>query len=73
MIIPGEYSAQSEVAPKPYQQRSTPFTFVLATMSSSSMIRTEVFTTAGFYDDAMPIDYVDGDLCLRLQKMDSSS
>jgi rhamnosyltransferase len=39
-----------------------------AAMTSGSLIKTSVFRTAGFYDEALFVDYVDYDFCLRLGK-----
>jgi rhamnosyltransferase len=37
-------------------------------MTSGSLIRADVFAKVGFYDEAMFIDYVDFEFCLRLQR-----
>jgi rhamnosyltransferase len=68
MIVPGQYSAQAMSAPKPAHSGKPQFSFVMATMSSGSLIKSSVFERTGFYDDALFIDYVDVDFCLRLQK-----
>jgi len=68
MIVPGQYSAQGTSATKPAHSGKPQFSFVMATMSSGSLIKSSVFTKMGFYDDALFIDYVDVDFCLRLQK-----
>jgi rhamnosyltransferase len=44
------------------------FCFITAAPNSGSLIRADVFTSAGFFDEAMFIDYVDVDYCLRVQK-----
>ncbi len=67
MIAPGQYSAQGTPAAKPAHSGKPQFSFVKATMSSGNLIKAEVFATAGFFDDALFIDYVDVDYCLRLQ------
>jgi rhamnosyltransferase len=41
---------------------------VRTAMTSGSLIRTEVFTKHGFYDEALFIDYVDYEHCLRVQR-----
>jgi rhamnosyltransferase len=51
----------------PNATRLPEFSFVRTAMTSGSLIRTEVFTRLGFYDEAMFIDYVDYDHCLRAQ------
>jgi rhamnosyltransferase len=45
-----------------------PFEQVITAMTSGSLIRTDVFSTVGFYDESMFIDYVDYDFCLRLRR-----
>jgi rhamnosyltransferase len=37
-------------------------------MTSGSLMKTSIFASAGLYDEAMFIDYVDYDFCLRLGK-----
>ena len=37
-------------------------------IASGSLVKAEVFGVTGFFDEAMFIDYVDTDFCLRLQK-----
>jgi rhamnosyltransferase len=68
MIVPGQYSAQGTSATKPAHSGKPQFSLVMATMSSGNLIKAEVFATVGFFDDALFIDYVDADFCLRLQK-----
>jgi rhamnosyltransferase len=41
---------------------------VRTAMTSGSLIRTAVFTKHGFYDEALFMDYVDYDYCLRVQR-----
>lgn len=68
MIAPGQYSAQGTSAKKTTNSGKPQFSFVKAAMSSGNLIKAELFATAGFFDDALFIDYVDVDFCLRLQK-----
>ena len=68
MIVPGQYSAKAISAAKPAHSGKPQFSFVMATMSSGNLIKAEVFVTTGFFDDALFIDYVDADFCLRLQR-----
>ena len=68
MIVPGQYSTQAASAAKPAHSGKPQFSFVTATMSSGSLIKSSVFERTGFFDDALFIDYVDVDFCLRLQK-----
>ncbi|MEI8291479.1 MAG: glycosyltransferase family 2 protein [Verrucomicrobiota bacterium] len=67
MIVPGGWTepgaAEGKSAPTPPTSA-----FVQAAVNSGSLIRADVFLTTGFYDDALFIDYVDADFCLRLQK-----
>jgi rhamnosyltransferase len=37
-------------------------------MTSGSLIRTDIFSREGFYDESFFMDYVDYDFCLRLWK-----
>jgi rhamnosyltransferase len=41
---------------------------VWTAMTSGSLIRTEVFTNHGFYDEALFMDYVDYEHCLRVRR-----
>jgi rhamnosyltransferase len=43
-------------------------TLTRTAMSSGSLIKTEIFHQAGFYDEGFFMDYVDYDFCLRLWK-----
>lgn len=53
--------------PEPSQLKSN-WSFVCGAVNSGSMIKAAIFQQAGFYDDALFIDYVDTDFCLRLQQ-----
>jgi rhamnosyltransferase len=67
MIVPGGWT-EPGVAEGKSVATSPASAFVQAAVNSGSLIRTDVFQTTGFYDDALFIDYVDADFCLRLQK-----
>jgi rhamnosyltransferase len=41
---------------------------VLRTMTSGNLIRLEIFSSVGYFDEAMFIDYVDNEFCLRCVK-----
>jgi rhamnosyltransferase len=69
MIAPGKWSAQSDIAPKPDHFGDALYSFVTGAITSGSLTKAGMFETVGFYDDALFIDYVDADYCLRLQKM----
>jgi len=47
---------------------SVPFEEVPVTISSGCLLRYEVFETAGLFDEALFIDYVDHEYCLRLRR-----
>jgi rhamnosyltransferase len=59
-------------APDYEDQRRRPgralFSLPWTAMTSGSLIKTEVFSQAGFYDETLFMDYVDYDFCLRLWK-----
>lgn len=44
------------------------WSLVIGAIGSGSLVKAEVFGVTGFFDEAMFIDYVDTDFCLRLQK-----
>jgi rhamnosyltransferase len=70
MIAPGHWS-WSELnhtsAAKKYSTEPA-WSFVRAALNSGSLIKTEVFESAGLYEDGLFLDYVDVEFCLRLQK-----
>jgi rhamnosyltransferase len=67
MIVPGGWTEiGASVAQAPSAKPS--WSFAKGAISSGSLIRADVFGVVGFYDDALFIDYVDADFCLRLQK-----
>jgi rhamnosyltransferase len=68
MIVPGKWSAGVASQAKPAHPEDPLFSFIAAAITSGSLIKAEVFQMVGFYDDALFIDYVDVDFCLRLQK-----
>ncbi|MEI8290831.1 MAG: glycosyltransferase family 2 protein [Verrucomicrobiota bacterium] len=68
MIVPGKWLAPVSFRAEPASAQDALFTFVAAAMTSGSLIKAEMFETVGFYDDALFIDYVDADYCLRLRK-----
>ena len=41
---------------------------IRSAMTSGTLLRTDIFAQAGFYDETLFMDYVDYDFCLRLQK-----
>lgn len=68
LVAPGQWSTGA-ISPTPPANPSEPlFSFVPAAITSGSLIRAGVFDAVGFYDDALFIDYVDVDFCLRMQK-----
>ncbi|MDE3066957.1 MAG: glycosyltransferase family 2 protein [Verrucomicrobiota bacterium] len=67
MIVPGGWGEPRARAGKPQPARGA-WSFVRGAVNSGSLIKAEVFSTAGSFDDALFIDYVDTDFCLRLQK-----
>ncbi len=42
---------------------------IRSAMTSGTLLRTDIFAQAGFYDETLFMDYVDYDFCLRLQKL----
>jgi rhamnosyltransferase len=42
---------------------------IRSAMTSGTLLRTDIFAKAGFYDETLFMDYVDYDFCLRLQKL----
>ena len=70
MIVPGNWSwselDHASAAKKHFTEPA--WSFVRAALNSGSLIKTEVFESAGFYDDELFLDYVDVEFCLRLQK-----
>ncbi|MGO8765421.1 MAG: glycosyltransferase [Limisphaerales bacterium] len=44
------------------------WSFASGAITSGSLIKPGMFEAVGFYDEALFIDYVDSDFCLRLQK-----
>jgi rhamnosyltransferase len=66
IIVPG--CCVRPQAPSAASLPATASRFVRGGISSGSLILAAVFPAAGFYDDAMFIDYVDMEFCLRLQK-----
>jgi rhamnosyltransferase len=67
MIVPGVWAAPDAMTNKKHPVLPA-WSFVRGAVNSGSLVKAEVFETAGFYDDALFIDYVDMDFCLRLQK-----
>jgi rhamnosyltransferase len=68
MIVPGKWSALAAEPAPPTRSEEPLFTFVTASMASGNLVKAGIFKSVGFYDDALFIDYVDADFCLRLQK-----
>ena len=68
MIAPGKWSADKAFRSKQANPEEPLFSFVPAAITSGSLIRAEMFGPVGFYDEALFIDYVDADFCLRMQK-----
>jgi rhamnosyltransferase len=66
IIVPGAVRPQVPQVSAGFP--ATAFRLVRGGMSSGSLILAGVFPAAGFYDEAMFIDYVDAEFCLRLQK-----
>ncbi len=67
MIAPGKWSMGTARPAKPPPPAAAAFSYVMAAITSGSLIKAKVFETAGFYDDALFIDYVDAEHCLRMQ------
>jgi rhamnosyltransferase len=65
MLAPRSWS---ETVAKIFYPGQPAWGFALDANTSGSVIKSEVFRESGFYDDALFIDYVDIDFCLRLQK-----
>ncbi len=68
MVAPGKWSTGAASPAQPPNREEPLFSFVRGAITSGSLIRAEVFEPVGFYDDALFIDYVDVDFCLRMQK-----
>jgi rhamnosyltransferase len=68
MIVPGCWFSRAVHVPKPGSPSDPDCSFVRVAANSGNLVRADVFSTVGFYDEAMFIDYVDVDFCLRLQK-----
>ena len=68
MVAPGKWSTGATSPTQPANPEEPLFSFVPAAITSGSLIRAEVFGPVGFYEDALFIDYVDVDFCLRMQK-----
>lgn len=67
MIVPGGW-AETGAAAMPISLRQPTWSFVQGAVGSGSLIRADVFRQVGLFDDALFIDYVDTDFCLRVQK-----
>jgi rhamnosyltransferase len=65
MLVPRGWS---EAVAKVFHPGQPAWGYAVDANTSGSVIKSEVFKVAGFYDDAMFIDYVDIDFCLRLQR-----
>jgi len=65
MLVPRGWS---ETVAKVFHPGRPAWGYAVDANTSGSVIKSEVFKVAGFYDDAFFIDYVDIDFCLRLQK-----
>ena len=69
MIVAGGWreTGGTRAMPEPSQLKSN-WSFVRGAVNSGSVIKAVIFQRVGFYDDALFIDYVDTDFCLRLQQ-----
>lgn len=68
MVVPGVWKEPGTVVSQKTTANRSAWSFVRGAVNSGSLIKAEVFDRAGFYDDALFIDYVDTDFCLRLQQ-----
>ena len=64
MIVPGGWGASLAKKTTPSPNGS----FVSGAVTSGSLIKGEMFLKTGFFDEALFIDYVDTDFCLRVRK-----
>ncbi|HTV62528.1 MAG TPA: glycosyltransferase family 2 protein [Verrucomicrobiae bacterium] len=67
MVVPGGLTEIGAPA-RPNPRRGRAWSFVPGAVNSGSLIKVEIFEKVGFYDEALFIDYVDSDFCLRLLK-----
>lgn len=67
MIVPGGWRETGAPA-QPKSPKKAAWSFVIGAVNSGSLIKADVFTKTGFYEDALFIDYVDTEFCLRLQR-----
>lgn len=65
MIVPGGWT---EPGSKPSAASVSEFSFVNGAVNSGSVIRADVLDCVGVYEEALFIDYVDTEFCLRLQR-----
>lgn len=68
MIVPNGWTEIGGVVAAKKNSDMAAWSFVRGAVNSGSVIKTEIFEKTGFYDEALFIDYVDTDFCLRLQK-----
>ncbi len=67
MVVPGGWTEIGAPA-RPNPRTGRAWSFVPGAVNSGSLIKVEIFEKVGFYDEALFIDYVDSDFCLRLLK-----
>ena len=69
---PGKMASSPQTSPPGAEREKTSpakapaFAYVQAAITSGSLVRADVFGKVGFFDEALFIDYVDADFCLRL-------
>jgi rhamnosyltransferase len=68
MIVPGGWSEADNKSAAKKKTKEPAWEFVAAALNSGSLITANVFEKAGYYDEALFIDYADADFCLRIQK-----
>jgi rhamnosyltransferase len=67
MIVPGGW-VETRATARRKSSSDLIWSFVRDSMNSGSLIKAEILSQTGLFDDALFIDYVDMDFCLRLQK-----
>ncbi len=68
MIVPGQWVPHCDPDGGAQNVARRDFTFVKGASNSGCLIRADIFSRIGFYDEPLFIDYVDTDFCLRLRK-----
>ena len=66
LISPVHCSSEADWKQKSAQESYPVYSSIRTAMTSGSLIKTRALLGVGLYDEAMFIDYVDFDLCLRL-------